>query len=41
MPSSTANAPELTMEQVQAILVLPLTAASVFLASTPRSLWVM
>ena len=36
MPSSTANAPELTREQVQAILVQPLMAASVFLAAGPR-----
>lgn len=36
MPASTANSPELTREQVQAILVQPLQAASVFLASGPR-----
>jgi HK97 family phage major capsid protein len=36
MVASTANSPELTQEQVQKILVLPLTAASVFLASNPR-----
>ncbi len=36
MPASTASAHELTQEQVQAILVQPLTAASVFLASGPR-----
>jgi hypothetical protein len=36
MPASTANARELTREQVQAILVQPLTAASVFLAAGPR-----
>ncbi len=36
MPASTASARELTREQVQAILVQPLTAASVFLASGPR-----
>jgi HK97 family phage major capsid protein len=36
MPASTANTPELTAEQVQKILVQPLTAASVFLASGPR-----
>ena len=37
MPASTTTAPELTREQVQAILVQPLTAASVFLASGPRT----
>lgn len=36
MPASTATAPELTAEQVQAILVEPLVAASVFLAAGPR-----
>jgi HK97 family phage major capsid protein len=36
MPASTATAPELTAEQVQAILVQPLEAASVFLAAGPR-----
>lgn len=36
MPLSTANTPELTQEQVQKILVQPLTAASVFLNSSPR-----
>lgn len=36
MPASTTSAPELTREQVQAILVLPLQAASVFLAAGPR-----
>jgi len=36
MASSTATAPELTAEQVQAILVQPLEAASVFLAAGPR-----
>ncbi len=36
MPASTVSAPELTQEQVQAILIQPLTAASVFLASGPR-----
>jgi HK97 family phage major capsid protein len=36
MPASTANSPELTAEQVQKILVQPLTAASVFLAAGPR-----
>jgi HK97 family phage major capsid protein len=36
MPASTANAPELTREQVLAILVQPLQAASVFLAAGPR-----
>lgn len=36
MPASTATAPELTAEQVQAILVQPLMAASVFLAAGPR-----
>lgn len=36
MPASTATAPELTTEQVQAILVQPLEAASVFLAAGPR-----
>jgi HK97 family phage major capsid protein len=36
MPASTASAPELTREQVQGILVQPLTAASVFLAAGPR-----
>lgn len=36
MPASTTSASELTREQVQAILVQPLTAASVFLAAGPR-----
>lgn len=36
MPASTATAPELTAEQVQAILVQPLGQASVFLAAGPR-----
>jgi len=36
MPASTVNSPELTREQIQAILVQPLTAASVFLGSGPR-----
>jgi HK97 family phage major capsid protein len=36
MAASTATAPELTAEQVQAILVEPLEAASVFLAAGPR-----
>lgn len=36
MPASTVNAPELTREQVLAILVQPLQAASVFLAAGPR-----
>jgi HK97 family phage major capsid protein len=36
MPASTTTAPELTQEQVQRILVQPLQAASVFLASSPR-----
>jgi HK97 family phage major capsid protein len=36
MPASTANSPELTAEQVQKILVQPLTAASVFLSAGPR-----
>lgn len=36
MPASTATAPELTREQVQAILVQPLETASAFLASGPR-----
>jgi HK97 family phage major capsid protein len=36
MPASTTTAPELTQEQVQKILVQPLQAASVFLASSPR-----
>ena len=36
MPASTGNSPELTREQVQAILVKPLTAASVFLSAGPR-----
>lgn len=36
MASSTVNSPELTQEQVQKILVQPLQAASVFLASGPR-----
>lgn len=36
MPASTTTATELTREQVQAILVQPLTAASVFLAAGPR-----
>ena len=35
-PLTTALAPELTAEQVQKILVKPLEAASVFLASSPR-----
>jgi hypothetical protein len=37
MPTSTANAPELAREQVQAILVQPLMATSVFLAAGPAS----
>lgn len=36
MPNDPTNAPELTREQVQAILVRPLEARSVFLASGPR-----
>lgn len=36
MAVDTANAPELTAEQVQRILVQPLEAASLFLASGPR-----
>ena len=36
MAVSTATAPELTREQVQAMLVRPLEAASTFLASGPR-----
>lgn len=36
MSASTTSAPELTREQVQAILVQPLQAASVFLAAGPR-----
>ena len=36
MPASTINSPELTQEQVIAILVEPLQAASVFLAAGPR-----
>lgn len=36
MATGTAQAPELTREQVQAILVQPLEQASVFLASGPR-----
>ena len=36
MAVSTANAPELTDEQVQRILVKPLEAASSFLAAGPR-----
>jgi HK97 family phage major capsid protein len=36
MPASTTTAPELTREQVLAILVQPLKAASVFLAAGPR-----
>ena len=36
MALSTATAPELTAEQVQAILIQPLEAASVFLAAGPR-----
>lgn len=36
MPASTVNSPELTAEQVQAILIQPLQAASVFLAAGPR-----
>ncbi|CAN5191382.1 hypothetical protein BH23ACT9_BH23ACT9_08720 [soil metagenome] len=36
MAASTTTAPELTAEQVQAILVQPLEAASVFLAAGPR-----
>ena len=36
MPASTVTAPELTTEQVIAILVEPLQAASVFLAAGPR-----
>lgn len=36
MAVSTANAPELTAEQVQSILVKPLEAKSVFLSAGPR-----
>lgn len=36
MAVSTANAPELTAEQVQSILVKPLEQASVFLSAGPR-----
>ncbi len=36
MVASTTSAPELTQEQVQRILIQPLQAASVFLASGPR-----
>ena len=36
MAASTSTAPELTREQVQAILVRPLEAASIFLAAGPR-----
>jgi HK97 family phage major capsid protein len=36
MPASTASAPELTQEQVQRILIQPLQAAPVFMASGPR-----
>jgi HK97 family phage major capsid protein len=36
MAVSTANASELTAEQVQSVLVKPLEAASVFLAAGPR-----
>jgi hypothetical protein len=36
MVASTTSAPELTQEQVQRILIQPLQAASVFLASRPR-----
>jgi HK97 family phage major capsid protein len=36
MTASTQTAPELTREQVQAILVKPLEAASIFLAAGPR-----
>ncbi len=36
MAASTVNASELTREQVQAVLVQPLTAQSVFLSSAPR-----
>lgn len=36
MAASTTTAPELTREQVQAILIQPLAAASVFLAAGPR-----
>lgn len=36
MALSTVNAPELTQEQVQAILIKPLEQASVFLAAGPR-----
>ena len=36
MALSTTNSPELTQEQVQRILIQPLTAASTFLASGPR-----
>lgn len=36
MPESTATAPQLTAEQVQHLLVQPLEAQSVFLASGPR-----
>ena len=36
MPASTVNAPQLTEQQVQRILVQPLRSASVFLAAGPR-----
>lgn len=36
MPASTTSAPELTREQVLAVLTQPLMAASVFLAAGPR-----
>jgi HK97 family phage major capsid protein len=36
MPASTTTAPELTQEQVIRILIKPLEAASIFLASGPR-----
>lgn len=36
MASGVSNSPELTREQVQAILIQPLEQASVFLASGPR-----
>ncbi len=36
MASSTVNAPQLTEQQVQHILVQPLQQASVFLAAGPR-----
>ena len=36
MTASTQTAPEITREQVQAVLVKPLAAASIFLAAGPR-----